>query len=307
MSRKRLTQSILLISVFFLAGLLLTADRNQRLFTAEQTEQLQDEQLERSKQEQQENLDLLKRLERLEKILTEAEDKVRKKRNELANIAETVGSGDVAVLNLNQQSLLQQLGNSRMELSKIRFKRLRAENELQDLTESQAKPGTETPITETVKSAGEPKSNATAPKTDSANAPSNATKSSLSKPVTDDSDGETDPTTLKLMRDIEKYRDLLEEAERQLAERTKRVVKPVTGTVEDLTRRIKSLARLEAVISDEMKKLEAESKKLGRTTIDVEMKRKEIEALDPIVERISQEIERTRNQLSEWNRKKKGS
>ena len=81
MSRKRLTQSILLISVFFLAGLLLTADRNQRLFTAEQTEQLQDEQLERSKQEQQENLDLLKRLERLEKILTEAEDKVRKKRN----------------------------------------------------------------------------------------------------------------------------------------------------------------------------------------------------------------------------------
>jgi capsular exopolysaccharide synthesis family protein len=71
------------------------------------------------------------RLNELDRVYTDSESAIRRKRNELKQLAEQLGTGDTAALNLKQQIALQQFGNLQNEYTRIQFERMRAEQELQ--------------------------------------------------------------------------------------------------------------------------------------------------------------------------------
>lgn len=70
------------------------------------------------------------RLNELDRVYTDMEGGVRRKRNELKQLAEQLGTGDTTALNLKQQISLQQYGDLQGALTKMQFERTRAEFEL---------------------------------------------------------------------------------------------------------------------------------------------------------------------------------
>ena len=103
---------------------------------------------------------------------------------------------------------------------------------------------------------------------------------------------------------VKKYQDQMIEAQGKLADRIKRIkqMSAAPGSTsgnqtEELLMKLKILEKQQAQIQGEMDALEVESKKFGKSSIDVEMKRKEIGGLDPVVDKVSQEIERTKIEM----------
>ncbi len=264
-----------------------------------------------------ERAERLLRVDRLEKILVAAEDKVRKKRGELSNLVDRLGTSDTTTLNLSQQALLSQFSFLRTELSKVQFDILRAKSELLSKTGGQANAdGTvDKPQTGENPDGGDP-----------------ANEVSASDEITDPfvlEALERDPAAAQLSREVEqlkskissvdkkyepkiaasyreKYKSQLETATQKLEDRTKRVVQLMTakkgGNGVDLNslslpQKIAALEKQEVHLREEMSKLEVESRKYGRSSIDVEMMRQEISGLDPVVARVSDEIERTKIEL----------
>ncbi len=180
----------------------------QRCFAADEAiEKPKEQQLEQTRKDE-----LLLRIERLEKILADAENKTRKKRNELSGLADRIGSADSSTLNRAQQTSLEQIGVLRGELTKIRLKRIMAEAKLQ-------------------------------------------------------------------------AREKLQKSNEDEASISKRKLK------------IETWIKQETQLAEELEQLTKESRKYGRASIDVEMTRKEIDSLDPVVTRIIQEIERSKLEL----------
>ena len=262
------------------------------------------------------------RVERLEKILVAAEDKARKKRGELSSLVDRLGTSDSNTLNLAQQALLSQFSFLRTELSKVQFDILRAKSELVAKTggqinsdgnvENQAPPRTQGEGG--AKDSVEPGNNEIA--SDEITDPfilealeKDPAASQLSKEVEQlktkisQTEKRYDPKTAASF--LTKYNSQLETAKQKLEERTKRVVQLMEGKngganqLANLTlpQKIAALEKQEAHLRDEMTKLELESRKFGRSSIDVEMMRKEIGSLDPVVARVSEEIERTKIEL----------
>lgn len=288
------------------------------------------------------------RVDRLEKILAAAEDKVRKKRGELTGLVDSLGTGDQVTLNIAQQSSLQQLGLLRGELSKISFDLRRAKGELQARVGAGTNAAAESQnpkVKSEEKGAGEKSATGTsttsvssAQPNDSKSGSSSDKAGSSASPVAEINDIaleealEADPAASALKKEIEykqnlirqtkvkydartaesyvkKYQTELDDAQRKLAERTKRVQRIVEASSgnsklerTDLPIKIEVLEKTESQLRDEMKVIEAEAKKLGRSSIDVEMMRKEIGDLDPLVSRVSQEIERTKIELQSSSR-----
>lgn len=272
----------------------------------------------------------LARVERLEKILIETEDKVRKKRNELKNTVETLGTGDSTTLNLQQQSVLSQYNFLRQELSRIHVDvlRMKGEMELKGLTSAAPESGDETGA---VAGDAPPGSDAALADADDPTADKKDPVIPGLEDITDvrlletiETDGQVNQLTNQIAKlekgissdekrfdpktavpYIAKKRKQLEEAKQKLAERTKRIKRlyeyqngPVAVRPENIPLKVQVLERQDAQIREEMKTLEIESKKFGHSSIDVETKRREIDGLIPVVERISQEIERTKIELN---------
>lgn len=235
------------------------------------------------------------RIEKLEKVLNQASDKVRKKRNELSTIVDTMGTADPSVMNVAQQSAIQQLAQLRMELSKVRRERLKTELELNARTEAVSESETNIPTVQTSESDNKPSFNDGVSKAEIKTEGESHKKkdSQLGK------DLERDSIASKLVKELELFRTQLEISQRQLVELTKRLDRMVTETTESLTLKIEILNEQEAQIVEEMKQLEQESKRYGRTSIDVEVRRKEIETLEPVITRITQEIERFKTEIAE--------
>ena len=269
-----------------------------------------------------ERAERLLRVDRLEKILVAAEDKVRKKRGELSGLVDRLGTSDSNTLNLAQQALLSQFSFLRTELSRVQLDILRAKSSLATKSGVQFNPdGTVDPRSAENSADSSPK-----------NAGESAQDLSASEEITDPfvlEALERDPAASQLTREVEqlktklaqtekrydpktaasyltKYKAQLETAKRKLEDRTKRVValmavKNEGGTPKlnqsNLPMAIAALEKQEAHIREEMSKLELESRKFGRSSIDVEMMRKEIGGLDPVVARVSEEIERTKIEL----------
>ena len=68
---------------------------------------------------------------------------------------------------------------------------------------------------------------------------------------------------------------------------------------EKLKLKIETCVKQEAQLAAELDQLMTQVRKYGRVSIDVEMLRKEINSLDPVVVRISEEIERSKLELQE--------
>ncbi len=259
------------------------------------------------------------RVERLEKILVGAEDKARKKRGELSSLVDRLGTSDSTTLNLQQQALLSQFSFLRTELSKVQFDILRARSELVAKTGGQINPdGTvsnqpspENPDAKSAKNEGESNSEGFDEITDPfllEALEKDPAASQLAKEVEQlktkilRTEKQYDPKTAASY--LAKYQTQLETAKQKLDERTKRVVQLMAGKNGDgqlaglsLPQKIAALEKQEAHLRDDMSKLEVESRKFGRSSIDVEMMRKEIGSLDPVVARVTEEIERTKIEL----------
>ncbi len=73
------------------------------------------------------------RLNDLDRIYTEKETEIRRKRSELKQLAEQLGSSERDTLNLKQQFALQQFATYRSELINSQFKLMRMQGELKAL------------------------------------------------------------------------------------------------------------------------------------------------------------------------------
>lgn len=258
----------------------------------------------------------LRRVDSLERVQTDAENKARAKRAELRGLVDTLGSGDSSTLNLAQQATVQHYSLIRAELSKIQFDLMRAEGELQFRSQDQHKK----------QEAAADAAEAAAPaetKTDLATLP--ASDPRLSQLV------EADGIGSRYLRDVErytnliqiaekrlavataspyvdKYREQLEQSQRKLTDRTIQLQemllesRSMGGTARDvprleLPREIEILKTQERRLDEELKRVDAEAKKIGRSTIDVEMMRTEVVGLDKVVSHVAEELERTKIEL----------
>jgi succinoglycan biosynthesis transport protein ExoP len=232
----------------------------------------------------------LKRIDHMEKILVQQEDRMRRKMTELSNIVESLGIGDAATMNLAQQSALQYHGQLRIEMSKVRRDLMKAEWMLKAKKEaSPESPKATTDSSETKDQKLPPtKPGVTVAATDHDPLTSLRAKDANSEVVKSFSD---DPVIAALTRDVEHYRSQLAQSERLLAERVKHLAKSGDKSTATLVSEIEFLTQQENVIRAEMREIEVESRKFGKTSIDVEMKRKEIEALEPVLRKLAQDLE----------------
>ena len=273
-------------------------------------------------------LERLSRIERLRQILSDAEEKVRTKRGNLSTLVDKFGTGDTNTINLAQQSVIQHFGFLRQELSKVTFELLRAKSELAASSFAGSDPAE-----------AAPKPVVTRPGEGGAGASKEVGPHGLS--MLDEQNVvlveaiDNDPEVTRFKREVKgyedkialaqkrydpkvaesyasKYRQALEDTKVKLAERQKKVKQliesgvttgvqaPVRG--ENLPLKIKALETHAQELRNEMIALEEESRKFGKSSIEVEMMRKEITNLDPIVDNVTQEIERTTIELQSASR-----
>lgn len=259
----------------------------------------------------------LKRVDSLERVQADAESKARSKRAELRGLVDTLGSGDSSTLNLAQQATVQHYSLIRAELSKIQFDLMRAEGELQFRSQDQLKKQEQAPTE------GVPETSPTELKSDLASL-------SLSDPRLAQV-LEADGIGARHLRDVErftnliqvaekrlavstaspyvdKYREQLEQSQKKLSDRAIQLQEMIMesrsmgGTSRDipsidLPREIEILKTQERRLEEELKRVDAEAKKIGRSTIDVEMMRTEVAGLDKVVSHVAEELERTKIEL----------
>ncbi len=278
MKRSRVAHSILKISVFCISLLSLAPHRHeQRSVAAEEgAEKPQKEQLEPTRKEQ-----LLFRIERLEKILVEQEGKARRKSNELSSIVDRTGTKDSTELGPAQQSMLEQIGLLREELTKIRVKRATAE--------------ARQPAQERL-----PNSEATKESSDQKTEKQEKSKSPLRKDKSGEIAGEgaeNDAETRKLVQEIKDLRTQLAKSKHKLSQRTKPAEDQPLILEAKLKRKIEKWETQETELARELNQLTQDARKINRLAIDVELIRQEKDSLDRVITKLSQEIERSKSEL----------
>ena len=296
-----------------------------------------------------ENVERQAKVETLERILQETEEKVRKKRNDLKRLVESLGMSDKSTVDLSQQQTLQQFSEVRSQLGKTKFDIMSLENELRfhrilkggagdsqistvksEVQVSEKKPGTEgdAPLVTTAQHTiaerdGSP-----------VDSDSQTTSQSTVKDPRLEEMLETDLVAVRLTKEVERlqnliknapkrydskkaeefvaqYQSKLDEVHQKLDERTKKLEQRLPGAApqgqgmseaEIITAKIGIFKEQEKMLREEMVELMAESKKFGKQSIDVEMLRKEIDALEPMVSKINQQIEQMKIELRSTSR-----
>jgi len=108
---------------------------------------------------------------------------------------------------------------------------------------------------------------------------------------------------------IQSHQEALEILTTQLRKRQARVLQlyernagKTSNPIEQVALRLSVLKQTRDELQVDLNRLETESKTFGRQSIDAEMKRKEIDSFDPVVERVTQEIERTKIEMESATR-----
>ena len=279
----------------------------------------------------------MNRIDSLERAKVDAEIKARTRRAELRGLAETLGSGDSTTLHLAQQAALQQFGLIRSELTKVQFEVMRREGELQvhsqfiepDASESD---GGEAPTGANQENADQPSGGVGGSDSEMAGEDASEVKLEGNPILMEDELGARylydfekqakliERTEKRLAPAaaapyIAKYREKMEEARRLAEERLIELQAGGYGRAGDLKSRnanglseqnipleIAILKTQEKKLLEELKDQEAEGKKIGRSSIDVEMMTKEVDGLDKVVSSITDELERTRIELKSNSR-----
>jgi capsular exopolysaccharide synthesis family protein len=264
--------------------------------------------------------DRLKRLNSLEKVYSEAEQKVRTKRSELRALATALGTSDTDSLTVAQQNALQQFGVMQTQLSEVQFQLMQAEGELEiakkweeqtlaELKKTAAESGeteAETPVADFVKT---PKINSLQDEVDRARSRLASLRGNM---------GVNHPSYRRMADELafneQVLKRNLEEAQqdyqKQLELDRERLKGVAPGMSPELAGKLKSnydfvsmiakaetLKNQEKMLLEKVDQLSEETRQLGLSSIDVELMRAEIEGLEDVLQRVSQEVERTKIEL----------
>lgn len=256
----------------------------------------------------------LDRLSDLEEAYGETETKLRKKRDDLRRLAETLGTGDSEALTLVQQNALQQYSQFRQELTRVEFELMRSEGELkirQSLREKYAKqenPDQDAEPEEITVSDAElasvVQSDAIArqlrSKIDELEKQSAHAKEVLrpekAAPYLADYQKDID----EAQQEVDARRDVLRD--QLLLAKRRAVQKPGKDTLEELQTKVAVLQAQKAQLQKDVSRLENDARQSGRSSIEVEMLRFEIQSLEDILNQVGGEIQRTRIELRPGSR-----
>jgi capsular exopolysaccharide synthesis family protein len=264
--------------------------------------------------------DRLKRLDNLERVYSEAEQKVRTKRSELRALATALGTSDSDSLTVAQENALQQFGVMQTKLSEVQFQLMQAEGELEiakkweeqalaEMREAAAKSGeteVETPLASFVKPP------AIANMEDEV-ARARGRLESLQRDL-----GFNHPSYRRMAEEVAVNEQILKqnleeaqkvhqeqvELDRQRLEGTAPGMNPeLAGKLESkydfvsMIAKVETLKNQEKLLREKVDQLSEETRQLGLSSIDVELMRAEIDGLEDVLQRVSQEVERTKIEL----------
>lgn len=264
------------------------------------------------------------RLENLERVYAEAEGKARSRRAELRRLADTLGTSDSDSLSLAQQGAVQQFGLVRNELTKTRFELMRAQGKLDILKQRRGEVAQAS--AESATTSSQDGSNKDLSVAAIAHESIDFSEVELQELIMTDSISNNLQAEIEKLKEhlsyiqsslkedaakpyLAKHQPRLEELESKLAARQEHLRKLLVARsasrgittpkneLEDVTLRVAILQQQEAELAAEVAKLEEEAKKFGRSSVDVEMMRAEIEGLDAVLAQVGGEIERTKIEL----------
>ncbi len=260
----------------------------------------------------------LNRLNNLEQVYSDAEGKVRNKQGELKSLAAALGTSDTESLTVAQQTALQQFGKMQENLSSIQFDLMQAEGELnlaQDLQRRQSESNVETPV-EAGPSAEELEMAERTPdilRLEDEVATLQSQYNSMSTEV-----GAGHPTLRKIKQDLDSKSELLAKRKVEAKSRAKlmaeqkvkdlqkqQILRTPGGPTYDLVAiatRVELLRKQEKNLQEKVDQLANETRQLGRSSIDVELMRSEIESSQDVLRRVGEEIERTSIELKTSSR-----
>lgn len=283
----------------------------------------------------------LKRLDNLERVHAEAESKVRNKRTELKSLASALGTGDTDSLTVAQQSALQQFGLMQEKLSNVQFQLMQAEGEMKIANELAAKYAQATAQLSALATQGTEASAAAAPSSpaetfDLSKVERPAHLVRLESEISDMRtrlSGMTDvgaghPSVRRLTSELSAKQTLFkrfsDEFEQQAREdfrkRQQLSILPANVAVggssssrplpfgeyelASMASRVAVLKSQEKMLVDKVEELSAETRQLGKSSIDVELMRGEIAGLEEVLTRVGEEIEKTGIELKTSSRVK---
>jgi capsular exopolysaccharide synthesis family protein len=270
----------------------------------------------------------LDRLQSLETVHDEAENKVRASRNKLKEFAVSLGTGDSESLTVAQQSALQQYGQMQEKLAEVQYELMQAEGQLKvanqiasQFSESAKGEGQEVNPTDAA-AKREVEINAMIEKSPEVASLRNEIEllqvrmSSLASTY-----GTGFPAYRQAKQEMEQMQQLLakrREVAREPAvkafEDTEQLeqYRRATGTSANgqitqydamrLSTRVEVLSAQEKLLQSKVDELSEETKKLGKTSIDIELMRSEIAAQEGVLQRVGEEIERTNIELKTASR-----
>lgn len=279
-----------------------------------------------------ERIDRQKRLENLEKAFSETEGKVRAKRAAFRQIADTLGTGDSQTISLAQQTAIQQFGQLRTDLNKVSYELLKTEGQLDTVRQQIAKlqesksnqSETSEPMDESSEAVVSELEIEEALGRDPLYQRYLSEGRELAKKIREmerRSLGER--LIAPVMENYAEIKELVMERREVIisilkrdaeAQKTSRILKSkgsnLAGSSIDELKQVEANLAFEVdVLNKQSRKLETdiktiedEAKKYGRSSIDMEMMRAEIESGDNVLVRLSSEIEATRIELKSGSR-----
>lgn len=273
----------------------------------------------------------LSRLDSLERVYAEAEGKVRTKQAELKKLADLLGTGDSDSLTVAQQNAIQQFGLMQERLADVQFKMMEAQGELVVAKKLEDQAGAQ--LRESLAAEQERR---TALKEGTALVSKNTASSDRLRRMEDElileqehvrglmrSYAISHPYVVEASRKLNSKRKVYEkqkkhemkdslEDQQRLAEqeipepielqRMRESFQRAKSSVLGLETKVKILGTQAKVLQGKVDSLEEETRKLGRSSIDIELMRSEIGGLEEVLSRVGEEIERTSIELKTASR-----
>ncbi|TWU06955.1 Tyrosine-protein kinase CpsD [Symmachiella macrocystis] len=238
------------------------------------------------------------RLNKLESIYEDANEQVRQKRNELKRLVEIHGSGSSDALSLKQQNTLQQYAIVRNELTKLHFESMRARGELETLKKQVIGPA----LPDAVPNAeidAYIAADASVMVLENKVANLNAMIAKINEEIKSGSkEYHIERLQAQLNTAEESLKSHRAELRSELLEHWNARPESVSNDGSDeLRAKIAILAAQEKQLQQEVNELENEAKQFGKSSIDVEMMRSEMSALEQVLSSIGEEIERSKVEL----------
>lgn len=260
--------------------------------------------------------DRLTRLNNLERVYAEAEVKVRNKRSELKSLASSLGTSDTESLTVAQQAALQQFGSMQEKLGDVQFQLMQAEGELKVAKEHEVAGAvaSEEKAPVDLNQAELDRLIALAERGPEIRQLEEDIALSKAKLASFNSNfGPSHPAMKGLLGEIKTKESMLQQRRREAKTRTEidyenKAELAATKTFQSkydlagMTARVETLKNQEKIMQEKVDQMAAETRQLGKSSIDVELMRSEIEGLEEVLRRVGEEIERTSIELKTSSR-----